>query len=411
MYRSIEFPYIWCNRGVNLFTELLVRSFIKDKDNIRDKDVRQRYGYLGSFVGIACNVLLSTAKIIIGLMVNSIAITADAVNNLTDAASSVITLIGFKITNKPADKEHPFGHARIEYISAMVVSFLIILVGFEFFKSSLDKIRNPVALKFELVPFLILILSIGVKFWLSRFYMKIGVVIDSKTMEASSVDSISDVITTSVVALSLLSSMWISFPIDGYAGLLVSAFIMYSGISLTRETLNPLLGDAPDPELVRSITEKTLSYEGIIGMHDMIVHNYGPGRCIVSLHAEIPARMDIMKAHDIIDLAEQEISGELDIHLVIHMDPINTDDQVVKKTQEQIIEVINEIHEELSIHDFRIVGGEEHKNVIFDLVVPYDYDEKMAKNLSREVAEEIKMKYPNYNAVIYIDRAYSVLNK
>jgi cation diffusion facilitator family transporter len=411
MYGSTKFPYIWCNRGVNLFTELLVRSFIKDKDNIRDKNVRQRYGYLGSFVGIACNVLLSTAKIIIGLMVNSIAITADAVNNLTDAASSVISLIGFKITNKPADKEHPFGHARIEYISAMVVSFLIILVGFEFFRSSLDKIRNPVALKFELVPFLILILSIGVKFWLSRFYMKIGVVIDSKTMEASSVDSISDVITTSVVALSLLSSMWISFPIDGYAGLLVSGFIMYSGISLTKETLNPLLGDAPDPELVRSITEKTLSYEGIIGMHDMIVHNYGPGRCIVSLHAEIPARMDIMKAHDIIDLAEQEISGELDIHLVIHMDPINTDDQVVQKTQEQIIEVISEIHEELSIHDFRIVGGEEHKNLIFDLVVPYDYDEKMAKNLSREVAEEIKMKYPNYDAVIYIDRAYSVLNK
>jgi cation diffusion facilitator family transporter len=197
MYGSTKFPYIWCNRGVSLFTELLVRSFIKDKDNIRDKNVRQRYGYLGSLVGVACNMLLSTAKMIIGLLVNSIAITADAVNNLTDAASSVISLIGFKITNKPADKEHPFGHARIEYISAMVVSFLIILVGFEFFRSSLDKIRNPVALKFELVPFLILILSIGVKFWLSRFYKKIGIIIDSKTMEATSVDSISDVITTS----------------------------------------------------------------------------------------------------------------------------------------------------------------------------------------------------------------------
>lgn len=394
-----------------MLTEILVRTFVKDKDNTRDKQVRQRYGYLGGFVGIFCNVLLSAAKIVIGLMVNSIAITADAVNNLTDAASSVITLVGFKITNKPADREHPFGHARIEYISAMVVSFMIILVGFEFFKSSIDKIRNPEALKFELVPFLILILSIGVKLWLGRFYKNIGRTIGSKTMEASATDSLSDVITTSVVALSLLSSLWITFPIDGYIGLLVSVFIMYSGISLTKETLNPLLGDAPDPELVRTITEKTMKYDGIIGMHDMIVHNYGPGRCVVSLHAEIPARMDIMKAHDIIDLAEQEISEELGIHLVIHMDPINTDDKVVQETQEQITEVINEIHKELSIHDFRIVGGEEHKNVIFDLVVPYEYDEKMAKALSKEVAEEIKMKYPNYNAVIYIDRAYSVLNK
>ncbi len=394
-----------------MLTEILIRSFIKDKDNIRDKQVRQRYGYLGGFVGIFCNVLLSAAKIIIGLAANSIAITADAVNNLTDAASSIITLVGFKITNKPADREHPFGHARIEYISAMVVSFMIILVGFEFFKSSIDKIRNPVPIKFELVPFLILLLSIGVKIWLSRFYKKIGSTIDSKTMEATATDSLSDVITTSVVVLSLLGSLWITFPIDGYIGLLVSAFIMYSGISLTKETLNPLLGDAPDPELVRTITEKTLKYEGIIGMHDLIVHNYGPGRCVVSLHAEIPARIDIMKAHDIIDLAEQEISEELGIHLVIHMDPINTDDRVVQETQEQIIEVINEIHVELSIHDFRIVGGEEHKNVIFDLVVPYEYDEKMAKDLTKEVAELIEKKYPNYNAVIYIDRAYSVLNK
>ncbi|HWR62245.1 MAG TPA: cation diffusion facilitator family transporter [Clostridia bacterium] len=394
-----------------MLTDLLVKTFIKDHENSKDKGVRQKYGYLGGFVGITCNLVLSSAKLAIGLMANSIAITADAVNNISDAASSVITLAGFKISNKPADREHPFGHARIEYISAMVVSFMVILVGFEFLKSSFDRIRNPEVMKFNMVSFLVLLLSIGVKLWLGRFYKNIGSRIGSKTMEASAVDSLSDVITTAVVALSLLTSRWIAFPIDGYIGLLVSAFIMYSGISLTKETLDPLLGEAPEPEFINDITERTLRYDGIIGIHDMIVHNYGPGRCVVSLHAEISAKMDIMKAHDIIDLAEQEISGELDIHMVIHMDPINTDDRLVQETQRRVTDIITELHEGLTIHDFRIVGAEEHMNLIFDLVVPYEYDEKMAKELSREVASAIKARYHNYNAVIYIDRAYSILNK
>ncbi|MDD3439614.1 MAG: cation diffusion facilitator family transporter, partial [Clostridiaceae bacterium] len=312
---------------------------------------------------------------------------------------------------KPADREHPFGHGRIEYISAMVVSFMVILAGFEFLKSSFDRVRNPEVVKFDIIPFSVLLLSIGVKVWLSRFYKKIGRKIGSKAMEASAADSLSDVTATSVVALSLLASLWTTFPFDGYVGLLVSALIIYSGISLTKDTLNPLLGEAPEPEFIRSITEKVLSYDGIIGIHDMIVHNYGPGRCIVSLHAEIPASMDIMKAHDVIDLAEQEISEEMDIHMVIHMDPLNTDDKVVQKTQEQITELIKEIHEELTIHDFRIVGGEDHKNLIFDMVVPFEYDEKMARDLSNKVAREIKAKYPECNAIIYIDRAYSILDK
>ena len=394
-----------------MLTDILIKTFIKDKDNTGDRSIRQKYGYLGGFVGIACNVALSGAKIAIGLMINSIAIIADAVNNLSDAASSIITVIGFKITNKPADREHPFGHGRIEYISAMVVSFMVILAGFEFLKSSFDRVRNPEVVKFDIIPFSVLLLSIGVKAWLSRFYKKIGREIGSKAMEASAADSLSDVTTTSVVALSLLASLWTAFPLDGYVGLVISALIIYSGISLTKDTLNPLLGEAPEPEFIRSITEKVLSYDGIIGIHDMIVHNYGPGRCVVSLHAEIPANMDIMKAHDVIDLAEQEISEEMDIHMVIHMDPINTDDEIVQKTQEQITELINEMHEELTIHDFRIVGGEEHKNLIFDLVVPFEYDEKMARDLSKKVAWEIKAKYPECNAIIYIDRAYSVLDK
>lgn len=394
-----------------MLTDLLVRTFVKDNENVKDKAVRQNYGYLGGFTGIVCNVALSVSKIAIGLMVNSIAITADAVNNLSDAASSIITLVGFKITNKPADREHPFGHARIEYISAMVVSFMVILVGFEFLKSSFERIRNPQVMKFDIIAFSVLLLSIGVKLWLGRFYKNIGKRIGSKTMEASAVDSMSDVITTSVVAASLLTSRWITFPIDGYIGLLVSAFIMYSGINLTKETLNPLLGEAPEPEFIADITGRTLSYEGIIGVHDMIVHNYGPGRCVVSLHAEICAKTDIMKAHDIIDLAEQEISKALDIHMVIHMDPINTDDKLVQETQGKIMEIITGLHNELTIHDFRIVGGEEHMNLIFDLVVPYEYDEKMAKELSQKVSSAIKAKYKNYNAIIYIDRAYSILNK
>ena len=394
-----------------MLTDILIKTFIKDKDNTGDRSIRQKYGYLGGFVGIACNVALSGAKIAIGLMINSIAIIADAVNNLSDAASSIITVIGFKITNKPADREHPFGHGRIEYISAMVVSFMVILAGFEFLKSSFDRVRNPEVVKFDIIPFSVLLLSIGVKVWLSRFYKKIGRKIGSKAMEASAADSLSDVTATSVVALSLLASLWTTFPFDGYVGLLVSALIIYSGISLTKDTLNPLLGEAPEPEFIRSITEKVLSYDGIIGIHDMIVHNYGPGRCIVSLHAEIPASMDIMKAHDVIDLAEQEISEEMDIHMVIHMDPLNTDDKVVQKTQEQITELIKEIHEELTIHDFRIVGGEDHKNLIFDMVVPFEYDEKMARDLSNKVAREIKAKYPECNAIIYIDRAYSILDK
>ncbi|MGE5678588.1 MAG: cation diffusion facilitator family transporter, partial [Pseudomonadota bacterium] len=379
-----------------MLTNLLVKTFVRNSENTKDKDVRQRYGYLGGFTGVVCNCLLSAAKMAIGLMENSIAITADAVNNLSDAASSVITLVGFKITGKPADREHPFGHARIEYISAMVVSFMVILVGFEFLKSSFERIRNPEAIKFDILSFSVLIASIMVKLWLGRFYKNIGRRIGSKTMEASATDSLSDVITTSVVAFSLLSSRWITFPIDGYIGLLVSVFIMYSGISLTKETLDPLLGEAPEPEFITDITRRTLRYDGIIGIHDMIVHNYGPGRCLVSLHAEIPARIDIMKAHDIIDRAEQEISEELGIHMVIHMDPINTDDELVQETQRKIMKVITGLHKDITIHDFRIVGGEEHMNLIFDMVVPYEYDDRMAKDLTREVACAIKTKYDNY---------------
>lgn len=392
-----------------MLTELMVKAFVRNHENVKDKDVRQAYGYLGGFVGIAANGVLFAVKLAVGLLSNSIAITADAFNNLSDAASSIITLVGFKITNKPADREHPFGHGRIEYISALVVSFMVILVGFEFLKSSYDRIRNPEELKFDLMVFGILLLSIGIKVWISRFYKRIGGLIGSHTMEATAVDSLSDVISTSVVAFSLLTSRWIAFPIDGYIGLAVAAFIIYNGISLTKETLNPLLGEAPEPELTREIIEKTLAFGGVIGVHDIIVHNYGPGRCVVSLHAEIPGNMDIMEAHDLIDAAEKEISDAMNIHLVMHMDPINTDDKLVQQTQQEVIEIIRDFHAELSIHDFRVVGNEHHKNVIFDMVIPHEYDEKKGKMLCAEVTQAIKEEYPHYDAVINIDREYSII--
>jgi cation diffusion facilitator family transporter len=392
-----------------LFTDFLIRTFVKDYKNTVNREVRQRYGYLSGFTGIISNIILFFLKISIGLYLNSIAVMADAFNNLSDVGSSVVTIFGFMMSGKPADKEHPFGHGRFEYIAAMVVSFMVMLVGFEFVQSSINKIIDPDVLKFDIFTFILLLSSIVVKIWLAFFNRKIGKTIGSKVMEATAFDSLSDVIATSVVALSLVASRWIAVPIDGYIGLAVSVFILYNGFNLTKETLNPLLGAAPDEELVKAIMDKTLSYKGIIGIHDLIVHNYGPGRIVASIHAEIPYNMDIMEAHDIIDLAEQEISEELGLHLVIHMDPINTDDEVVQNAKAQVIDILKDFPQDLSIHDFRVVGKEKHMNVIFDMVVPYGFKEKDEKVLVEEVKQAIKKRHPNYDAIITIDRQYSLL--
>ncbi|MGI5998111.1 MAG: cation diffusion facilitator family transporter [Lutispora sp.] len=392
-----------------MFTDFLIRTFVKDYKNTVNREVRQRYGYLSGFTGIISNIILFFLKISIGLYLNSIAVMADAFNNLSDVGSSVVTIFGFMMSGKPADKEHPFGHGRFEYIAAMVVSFMVMLVGFEFVQSSINKIIDPDVLKFDIFTFILLLSSIVVKIWLAFFNRKIGKTIGSKVMEATAFDSLSDVIATSVVALSLVASRWIAVPIDGYIGLAVSVFILYNGFNLTKETLNPLLGAAPDEELVKAIMDKTLSYKGIIGIHDLIVHNYGPGRIVASIHAEIPYNMDIMEAHDIIDLAEQEISEELGLHLVIHMDPINTDDEVVQNAKAQVIDILKDFPQDLSIHDFRVVGKEKHMNVIFDMVVPYGFKEKDEKVLVEEVKQAIKKRHPNYDAIITIDRQYSLL--
>lgn len=390
-------------------TNFLIKTFVKDYENTKDNNVRQRYGYLGSLVGIASNVMLFITKLIIGLMLNSIAVIADAFNNLSDVASSMVTLIGFNITNKPADKEHPFGHGRIEYISALIVSFMILLVGIEFIKTSFNRIRNPEPMSFDWISIGILALSITVKLWQSQFNKKMGNAIDSKAMKASSFDSLSDVITTSVVVVSIILSKWIPIPIDGYIGVVVALFILYAGFNIAKDTLDPILGEAPDPELVAGIQHKVLSYEGITGAHDLIIHNYGPGRCIASIHAEVPDHISIIVSHDIIDRAEKEISQELGVYMLIHMDPVNTNCEMTHKIQQQIIEVINDFDEKISTHDFRVVNGETHKSLVFDIVIPIGYSEAKEMEAVQGIKEEIHKRYPEYDAIITVDKQYAIL--
>ena len=392
-----------------MFSNFLVKTFIKNSENTKDKEVRNKYGFLGGIVGIITNVILFAIKLSVGILVSSIAVTADAFNNLSDAASSVITIAGFKMANRPADKEHPFGHGRIEYLSALIVAFMVMLVGLQFVKSSFEKIINPEATKFEWVPFILLIISIFLKLWLSRFNKFIGEKINSSALKASSVDALGDVFTSTSVVISLLVSKFTSFHIDGYIGVIVALVIIYSGFSLVRETINPLLGEAPDPELVKDIETMMLSYDNIIGVHDLIIHNYGPGRCMASAHAEIPSDIDVITIHNIIDRAEREISEKLNIYLVIHMDPICLSDDEIRKAYNEVGKIIKYNPLIKSMHDFRIVGEGDEKNLIFDVVVDSKALSKvMSENeLKDSIIKSIKELHPNYNCIITIDHDYA----
>ncbi|MDY6013179.1 cation diffusion facilitator family transporter [Clostridium sp.] len=392
-----------------MISDFLVKTFIKNSENTKDKKVRSKYGFLGGIVGIITNLILFIIKFTVGMLVFSIAVTADAFNNLSDAASSVITIVGFKMANRPADKEHPFGHGRIEYLSALIVAFMVMLVGVQFVKSSFEKILNPEPTQFEWVPFILLIISIFLKLWLSRFNKFIGEKINSSALKASSVDALGDVFTSTSVAISLLVSKFTSFPIDGYIGIIVALVIVYSGFSLVRETINPLLGEAPDPELVKDIESMMLSYDNIIGIHDLIVHNYGPGRCMASAHAEIPSDIDVITIHNIIDKAEREISEKLNIYLVIHMDPICLSDDEIKKAYKEVEKIIKYNPLIKSMHDFRIVGEGDEKNLIFDVVV---YSKSLNKlmsedQLKNDITKSIKELHPNYNCIITVDYDYA----
>jgi len=385
---------------------LLEKWFIKDRESLHSPTVRHAYGVLCSALGIVINIILFCIKFLAGIISHSIAITADAFNNLSDAGSSIITLIGFKLAASKPDEDHPFGHGRIEYISGLFVSVMILFMGFELTKSSFIKIFNPAELDFSPVVIIILAVSILAKCYMAFYNFRIGKRIDSAAMKATGTDSLSDTISTFVVLIATLVSFYTPFHIDGICGTLVGIFILIAGLKAAKETINPLLGTAPDPELVKQIEEIVMSYELIIGIHDLIVHNYGPGRTLISLHAEVPSDGDLLKMHDTIDLIEHRLHYELQCNAVIHMDPVCINDPVTNELKQIALDVLAGIDTTLTLHDFRTVIGPTHTNLIFDVVTPYRYqytDEQLRKLIS----EELKKKNETYFAVIEIDKKFA----
>lgn len=387
-------------------TDFLVNKFIKDSTNIESTEVRTRYGMLASVVGIFCNVLLFSVKLTIGLILSSLAVTADAFNNLSDAASSIISFIGVKMAGKPADAEHPFGHGRIEYIAALIVSFLVIEVGFTFFKSSISKILHPEEISFDLVPFVILILSILVKLWMAFFNNKLGKRIDSKVMLATAADSLGDVITTSATVLSIIICHFTSINVDAIAGLIVSAIVIWSGISIAKDTLEPLIGERVPTELYQKITDIVESYDGIVGTHDLIVHNYGPNRSMATIHAEVPNDINIEVSHEIIDKIERDVKKDLNILLVIHMDPVEMRDEEVLSLREKTSRIVHALDPELNFHDFRVLKENEQRNLIFDLVIPDSYSEKDANRVMHQLVSLLHEMDENIECIITLDRSF-----
>ena len=387
-------------------TDFLVNKFIKDSTNIESTEVRTRYGMLASVVGIFCNVLLFSVKLTIGLILSSLAVTADAFNNLSDAASSIISFIGVKMAGKPADAEHPFGHGRIEYIAALIVSFLVIEVGFTFFKSSISKILHPEEIRFDLVPFIILILSILVKLWMAFFNNKLGKRIDSKVMLATAADSLGDVITTSATVLSIIICHFTSINVDAIAGLIVSAIVIWSGISIAKDTLEPLIGERIPAELYQKITDIVESYDGIVGTHDLIVHNYGPNRSMATIHAEVPNDVNIEVSHEIIDKIERDVKKDLNILLVIHMDPVEMRDEEVLSLREKTSRIVHALDPELNFHDFRVLKENEQRNLIFDLVIPDSYSEKDANRVMHQLVSLLHEMDGNVECIITLDRSF-----
>ena len=387
-------------------TDFLVNKFIKDSTNIESTEVRTRYGMLASVVGIFCNVLLFSVKLTIGLILSSLAVTADAFNNLSDAASSIISFIGVKMAGKPADAEHPFGHGRIEYIAALIVSFLVIEVGFTFFKSSISKILHPEEISFDLVPFVILILSILVKLWMAFFNNKLGKRIDSKVMLATAADSLGDVITTSATVLSIIICHFTSINVDAIAGLIVSAIVIWSGISIAKDTLEPLIGERVPAELYQKITDIVEPYDGIVGTHDLIVHNYGPNRSMATIHAEVPNDINIDVSHEIIDKIERDVKKDLNILLVIHMDPVEMRDEEVLSLREKTSRIVHALDPELNFHDFRVLKENEQRNLIFDLVIPDSYSEKDANRVMHQLVSLLHEMDENVECIITLDRSF-----
>lgn len=387
-------------------TEFLVRHFVKDYEAVEKSAVRTAYGVLASMVGIVCNVFLFLVKFIVGLLLHSVSVTADAFNNLSDAASSIISFIGVKMAGKPADKEHPFGHGRIEYIAALIVSFLVLEVGFTFFKDSISKIRTPEELNFQLVSVVILILSIGVKLWLGVFNKKLGKKIDSKVMMAVFTDSMGDVITTSATILSLMIFRLTGVNIDGIVGIGVALVVMWAGVGIAKDTLEPLIGEAIDPEEYDKVKRFVERYPGIEGTHDLIIHNYGPNQSMASIHAEVPNDADIEEAHELIDRIERDAADELGILLVIHMDPIEMRDEQVMHMRTVVENTLKSLDQQCSIHDLRVVNGMGQINLIFDMVVPFGYSEEEQNSLQFQLMEKLQAIDKRYQCVITMEHSY-----
>ncbi len=387
-------------------TELLVRKFVKNHEQINKPEVRRSYGTLSSIVGILCNILLFVIKYVMGTISGSIAILSDAFNNLSDAASCIVTLLGYKMAAKPADKDHPFGHGRMEYLTALFIAVLIILVGFELLKNSIDKIINPVDVKFSWIVLASLIISILIKLWMSFFNGRLGKKIDSAVMIATSEDSRTDVIATAVTCVSLICALFTDLPVDGVMGIVVSAFVFKAGVDIVRETVDKLLGGPADPQIVSAIKEIVDETDRIIGIHDLVIHNYGPGNMIGSFHAEVKSTDDFVEVHDIIDALEKRIHNELNIMMTIHMDPIETDNEYVSSLREMTEQMIRRIDETLNIHDFRAVIGDTHTNLIFDVVVPYDcrYDIGYIKEC---IDNNLSEKETDFYAVVTFDREFA----
>lgn len=386
---------------------ILAKIFIKDHTDFKSAKVRSAYGILCGIVGIFLNLLLCALKLFVSYLTGSVSVAADAFNNLGDAGSSVITLIGFKLASQKPDPSHPFGHGRIEYLSALIVSMLIVLMGFELGKGSLNKIISGGTTTFSTVAIIILSVSIIIKLYIFFYNRVVGKRINSSAMIATSIDSISDCISTAVVLLCTVLSRFSAFNFDGWCGLLVSVFILISGIRAVKETMDPLLGTPPDSEFVSDIESIVMSYPEIIGIHDLIVHNYGPGRIMISLHAEVSQSIDILVAHDIIDNAENDLRKTLNCSAVIHLDPISTEDEKVNSVKNKVAELAKAIDPSVTIHDFRMVVGDSHTNLIFDIVIPYGV-KRSDEDIKDEMSRLVKVIDESFMTVISIDHEYSI---
>ena len=384
---------------------LLARWLIPDRENVTSPAVRRAYGTLCGVVGIVLNILLFAGKLFAGQLSGSIAVTADAFNNLSDAGSSAVTLLGFRLAGRKPDTEHPFGHGRVEYISGLAVAGLILLMGVELAKSSVAKILHPEEVTFSLLALGILAASVGVKLYMWGYNRSVGRRIRSAAMEATAMDSLSDAASTAAVLLAMLVGKWTGLAVDGYVGLLVALFILFSAYKAARETLSPLLGQAPDPELVQEIRDIVAAHSAVQGIHDLVVHDYGPGRCMISLHAEVPAHGDIAELHDVIDNIERELAEKLHCQAVIHMDPIVTDDAAVAALRRRVAEAVKQVDPRMTIHDFRMVRGATHSNLIFDAVLPFSA-EKTPEQAAQEIRQLVREMDGSYFAAVTVERSY-----